>query len=128
MLPFNKWLNPCQTVRSANVSGQGKGAETWRTTVCWREHNRKVQRLMWAELTHLGCIGLSAVECSCTCMCVCARVSVCVCACVCVSVSVCVHVSRSQSLTPPWQVCGPSPPPTSPSAACPWPSGDRKHS
>lgn len=27
--------------------------------------------------------------------------------------------SQSQPLTPLWQVCGPSPPPTSPSAACP---------
>lgn len=38
---------------------------------------------------------------------------------VCRCVRVCLFVS--QSLTPPWQACGPSPPPASPSAACPWP-------
>ena len=38
-----------------------------------------------------------------------------------VCVCVCASVSGSQSLRPPWQVCGPSPPLTSPSAVCPWP-------
>lgn len=35
-------------------------------------------------------------------------------------------VTRSQLLRPLWQVCGPSPPPTSPSAGCPWPSKGQK--
>lgn len=69
---------------------------------------------MQAGLMSAGCRGLYAAECLC--------VNVCVCVCVCA----CALLSQRQSLTPPWQVCGPSPPPTSPSAACPWPSDGQK--
>ena len=104
-LPVNQrekgqWLSGVKTLAG------GAKAEGGLLCVCVCVNmTKRTETVMWAGLWR----GYPQWSVFCTCMCVC------------VYVCVCVLVSRSQSLTPPWQVCGPSPPPTSPSAACPWP-------